>query len=240
MATILIIGASKGLGRAFVEGLGSPGDSIIGVSRSTPTPLPIRDDVVVDWIQADFEDPVEATAAVLKELGGRPVDVAIYNLGVWEERAFEPDYDFLKCTTAEIQRLITVNVTGMITFSQAILPHLLQSAQPRLILTGSTSALRQSGQCEVGFGASKSAVNGIADALREGFRDRRLAVTALHLGYLNTDDPLSVDRYKAAEAGAGRQIPVHDVVELVNALLRLSPSSFVRELVMPATLDQRF
>lgn len=30
---ILVVGASRGLGRAFVEGLGAAGDRIVGVSR---------------------------------------------------------------------------------------------------------------------------------------------------------------------------------------------------------------
>ena len=90
------------------------------------------------------------------------------------------------------------------------------------------------------FGASKFALTVIADALRESFRDRQLAVTCLQLGYLNTDDGLEMPREAAAGRGEGRQIYLHDVVTRVSALLQLSPASFVRELVLPATGDARF
>ncbi|WP_259724811.1 hypothetical protein [Synechococcus sp. CS-1332] len=36
---LMVVGASRGLGRAFVEGLGSPGDTVIGVSRRRPDGL---------------------------------------------------------------------------------------------------------------------------------------------------------------------------------------------------------
>jgi hypothetical protein len=79
-----------------------------------------------------------------------------------------------------------------------------------------------------------------ASALREGYRGRRLGVTLLQLGYLNTEDSLSVELDAAARRGGGELVPVHDVVALMRAVLSLSPSSFVRELVLPAIADSRF
>jgi hypothetical protein len=65
-------------------------------------------------------------------------------------------------------------------------------------------------------------------------------VTCLQLGYLNTDDGLEVPPEAAARRGEGRQIPLHDVIRIVSALLQLSPTSFVRELVLPPIGDERF
>ena len=121
-----------------------------------------------------------------------------------------------------------------------LLPRLLGGAKPQLILTGSTSALPQSGRPEVTFGASKFALKGIAETLREGFRDQRLAVTCLQLGYLNTQDDLQTPVEQAAQNGEGQLIPLHDVVALVRSILSLSDASYVRELVLPAIADERF
>jgi hypothetical protein len=44
----------------------------------------------------------------------------------------------------------------------------------------------------------------------------------------------------AAARGDGELVPVHDVVTMVRALLQLSPSGFVRELVLPAIADPRY
>lgn len=44
----------------------------------------------------------------------------------------------------------------------------------------------------------------------------------------------------AAQHGEGQLIPVHDVVQVVRMALSLSSASFVRELTLPAMLDERF
>ncbi|WP_152224265.1 SDR family oxidoreductase [Pseudomonas sp. SCB32] len=236
---MMVVGASRGLGRALVEGLGKPGDSVIGVSRRLPEGLAVASEVSLEWIEADLARPAEAVALIEAEAPAE-LDVLICNVGIWEEHAFSEQYAFLSDSDESIGRLVEVNIVSTLLLLKRLVPRLLGSARPQLILTGSTSALRQSGRPEVAFGASKFALNGMADALREGFRDEGLAVTVLQLGYLNTDDPLSTPLADAAARGEGHQIPVHDVVTLVDALLRLSGASFVRELTLPAIRDERF
>lgn len=236
---IVIIGASKGLGRAFVAGLGTDEDAIYGVARSRPMAEFEHRAGSVTWIEADLSQPQQAVATIAPQLPN-VIDVLIYNLGLWEVQAFADDYDFLQDDDLQIMTMVNSNVTATILLIKRLLPQILVSKQPRIILTGSTSALRQSGRPEVTFGATKTALNGIADALREGYRAQKLAVTTLQLGYLNTDDDLSVPLEQAAMASAGASIPVHDVVMLTNAMLQLSEASFVRELCLPALMDERF
>ncbi|MDH0289501.1 SDR family oxidoreductase [Pseudomonas sp. GD04087] len=236
---MLIVGAGRGLGRALLEGLGRPGDSLIGVSRRRPQSLAMAPGVDLQWIEADLAQPAPAVAQIAAQTPAA-LDVLICNVGIWEEHAFSEQYAFLEESDASIGTLVEVNITATLLLLKHLVPRLLGSARPQLILTGSTSALRQSGRPEVAFGASKFALNGMADALRESFRDERLAVTVLQLGNLNTDDLLSTPLDDAAARGEGQLIPVHDVVTLVDALLRLSSASFVRELTLPAIADARF
>lgn len=236
---IMIVGASRGLGRAFVEGLCSADDTVIGVSRKRPNDLMVPDTVSLDWIEADFVDPLKA-ALRIEEKAPPGLDVLIYNLGVWEESAFSEEYNFLDDMDESIVEMVNINVTGAILLLKRLIPRLLNSSQPRLILTGSTSGLRQSGRPEVTFGASKFALTGIGDALRESYRKDGLGVTCLQLGYLNTEDSLSVLLTEAARRGGGELVPLHDVVQVVRALLNLSAASYVRELVLPAIRDERF
>lgn len=88
--------------------------------------------------------------------------------------------------------------------------------------------------------ACKHALNGIADALREGYRQQQLAVTCLQLGYLNTEDQLHIPLSEAVARGQGELIPLHDVVAVVRTVLSLSNASFIREITLPALLDPRF
>ncbi|HEQ1703441.1 SDR family oxidoreductase [Stenotrophomonas sp. GD03701] len=236
---LMVIGASRGLGRAFVEGLCQPGDTVVGVSRSRPREIQCPAGVTLQWIEADLAQPTLAADHIATQAPA-DIDVLIHNLGIWEANAFSDDYAFLDESDSALAQLIDVNVTATLMLLRRLLPRVLQASRPQLVLTGSTSALPRSGRPEVAFGASKFALNGIADALREGFRDRRLAVTSLQLGYLNTDDALSVPVAAAAARGDGELVPVHDVVTMVRALLQLSPSGFVRELVLPAIADPRY
>ncbi|HBK50634.1 MAG TPA: dehydrogenase [Pseudomonas sp.] len=236
---MMIVGAGRGLGRALLEGLGKPGDTLIGVSRKQPSDLALAPGIDLHWVDADLARPTAAVAQIADRTPA-DLDVLIYNVGIWEEHAFSEHYAFLDDSDESITRLVEVNITATLLLLKRLVPKLLGAPRPQLILTGSTSALRQSGRPEVAFGASKFALNGMADALREGFRDDNLAVTVLHLGYLNTDDSLNTPLAQAAARGERRQVPVHDVVTMVDALLRLSGASFVRELILPAIGDERF
>ena len=236
---LLVVGASKGLGKAFVEGLPADGDQVVGISRTKPKNLLVNRGVTVDWIEADLSKPIEA-ADLIEQQAPSELDVIIYNLGIWEASAFSDDYQFEKSSDQEVFNLIQVNITAAIILLKRLIPRLLNSARPQIVLTGSTSGLPQSGQPEVAFGASKFALRGIADALREGFRHKRLSVTCLQLGDLNTDIGISEPLSKACQYGNGRFIPLHDVVAITKTLLNLSPCSFVKEIVLPAVCDERF
>lgn len=236
---ILIVGASRGLGRAFVEGLPDENDTIIGISRSRPDDLQSRSNVRVDWITVDMADPVGAADLVDNRVPDE-LDVVIYNLGIWEEFAFTDNYRFLQSPDKEIVNLVQVNITSAIILIKRLIPRLLGSPRPQIVLTGSTSALSGSGQPEVAFAASKFALRGIADALREGFREKKLAVTCLQLGDLNIDDGINATATRTCRKDTGRFIPVRDVVAITRTLIRLSPCSFVKEIVLPAIRDERF
>lgn len=237
---ILVVGASKGLGKAFMEGLGKPGDTLIGVSRSKPVAVNIGQGIQAQWIEADLGQPAAAVEAIAQALAEGGVDTLIYNLGLWEAEAFEAHYSFLEDRDIELQRMVDCNITATILLIKRLMPLLLKSKKPRIILAGSTSGLPQSGRPEVTFAASKFALRGIAVALREGYRGQGLGVTCLNLGYLNTEDSLDVPLAEAAARGEGGLIPLHDVVLMVRTLLELSTVSYVRELTLPAIADERF
>ena len=236
---ILIVGASRGLGKALVEGLPGDNDTVVGISRNKPQDLQLQTEANVDWISVDMSKPIQASN-IIEEQAPTELDVIIYNLGIWEEEAFSDSYKFLNSSDEEIISLIDTNITSAILLLKRLTPRLLKSKRPQIVLTGSTSGLPQSGRPEVAFGASKFALRGIADALREGFREEKLAVTCLQIGDLNTKDNISVPIDRACQRGNGSLIPLHDVVDLTRALLKISSSSYVNEIIIPPILDTRF
>lgn len=236
---IMVVGASQGLGKAFIEGLCRDGDTVIGISRRRPVEVSPKASVTLKWIEADLSSPTVSTQLIADQAPNQ-LDVLIYNVGLWEHDAFEPSYRFLATDVGEVQNLIDVNITSAILLLRLLLPRLLQSTRAQIILTGSTSGLPQSGTAAVTFAASKFALRGIADALRECFREEKLAVTCLQIGDLNTNDSIHTPIQEACKRGQGELIPMHDVVTLTRSMLDLSPNSYVKEITMPAICDSRF
>nr|WP_256217594.1 SDR family NAD(P)-dependent oxidoreductase [Pseudomonas sp. NBRC 111119] len=118
-------------------------------------------------MQADLANPVTGAEAIAAS-APRELDVLIYNIGIWEQYAFTEQYAFLSDSDASISRLVKVNITATLLLLKRLIPNLLGSSRPQVILTGSTSALRQSGRPEVTFGATKAALNGIANSAPGG------------------------------------------------------------------------
>ena len=85
----MVVGASKGLGRALIEGLGEHGDTLIGVSRSRPENLEGKAGVDLRWVEADLSAPAKAAKIIKDAVVEGGLDTLIYNLGIWEEFAFD-------------------------------------------------------------------------------------------------------------------------------------------------------
>ena len=87
--TILVVGASRGIGLAVTEHLVSQTDRLLAVSRTT---APFG-----EWIQADLSD-LAGVEAVAKAIGNDCLDALLYMGGTWETHAFTSQYHFEDCS----------------------------------------------------------------------------------------------------------------------------------------------
>lgn len=236
MKNIIVFGASKGLGDAFVRGVPQSGDKVWVVSRSKPESLSVEDGVQRIWIQADLSE-LQAAEQVASQLQGETLDVLIYNVGIWEKEGFEEHYTFDKDEPADISQLIHVNVTSTIVCIQALLPQLRQSEAGKIIQIGSTAGLSNAGSSQVSFVASKFAIRGITEALREHTRNDRIAVTCINPGELAAEIPYEDGMERALAEYGGTRIPLQDMVTIVRCIISLSKAACVKEINMPALTD---
>ncbi|MCL6661033.1 MULTISPECIES: SDR family oxidoreductase [Paenibacillus] len=236
MKNIIVFGASKGLGDAFVRGVPQSGDKVWVVSRSKPESLSVEDGVQRIWIQADLSE-LQAAEQVASQLQGETLDVLIYNVGIWEKEGFEEHYTFDKDEPADISQLIHVNVTSTIVCIQALLPQLRQSEAGKIILIGSTAGLSNAGSSQVSFVASKFAIRGITEALREHTRNDRIAVTCINPGELAAEIPYEDGMERALAEYDGTRIPLQDMVAIVRCIISLSKAACVKEINIPALTD---
>jgi len=235
MSTYLIFGASRGVGHGLAEGLPAAGDTAWLISRSFSDGEDTRGGVRRIRIRADVRDPA-TPGLVAARLGDAAVDVCIYNAGIWETgwtRAGLEDID-----EAELRAILETNLLGLLLCVRAVLPHLRRSEFARLILIGSISGLDNEGASPVTYAATKFGVRGAAHALRAACRDSGIAVTCLNPGWIANEVPYEAGVEAALRAHDGKAIPVGDIVELLRAVVKLSPATCVKEIHMPAMGDK--
>jgi NAD(P)-dependent dehydrogenase (short-subunit alcohol dehydrogenase family) len=205
------------------------------VSRGRPD-LDDRDGVRRVWIEADLSVS-KAGPIVASAVGDTPLDVVIYNAGIWEHNAFQDSYDFMRVDDAETERIIAVNLTSAITCIRALLPNLRKAAGAKLIFIGSTSGLDNSSGREVAYAASKFGLRGATHALRENLRADGIAVTCLNPGNIGT---IAVERgvVSARPHESREMIPPQDLVALVKCVVALSNASCVKEINVMAMTDR--
>lgn len=222
---ILITGASRGLGDAFSRGLGRLGDTLWLVSRNRPASLQLKDGVTRYWVEADL-----ASLGIQQRIANKldaDLDVVIHNAGIWESTAFSSNYQFEQISEAETRAVLEVNLIAPILLTQALLPKLRASSNPKIVLIGSINGLENTAMPEVAYSASKFGLRGMAHALREHLRSEKIGVTVLNPGSIAWEGKL--DREDLI-------LPA-DIVRLVRAVLETSRRTVVKEIDLPAMLD---
>lgn len=231
--TYLIYGVSKGLGKALVEGLPCSHDIIYGVSRSKPP----FDGANFNWIHADLSD--NQSAYIIKDtIKAQPINTLIYNVGIWEKLAFSDEYQFETTDDTELLNMVQTNISACLLNLKALLPNLRLAKNSKIILIGSTWGLDNHKGKEVAFSATKYALRGIVHSLRETLRKDKIGISILNLGYLATEYPLSLPVDDVIEQSEGQLIPLQDVVNAVRFIISTSNATCVKEITMPAMMDE--
>ncbi|MTG98766.1 SDR family NAD(P)-dependent oxidoreductase [Myroides sp. BIT-d1] len=230
----LVYGVSKGLGNAIINSIPEDDDKVFGVSRSKP--LQTKGDFV--WIPADLSKPEEAVLKIKETIHDTTLDCIIYNVGIWEQTAFSEEYDFEGCSFKEIDSIVQTNITACIMGLQAFIANLRLSSNAKIILIGSTWGLENHKGSEVAFSATKFALRGIVHSLRESLRKDKIGITILNLGYLATEFDISVPTEEVIEETQGALIPLFDVISAIKFVLSTTNASCVKEITIPAMLDE--
>jgi NAD(P)-dependent dehydrogenase (short-subunit alcohol dehydrogenase family) len=224
---LLITGASRGLGNTLARGLPRSNDTAYLISRSRPSSLEVEDGARRVWLQVDLSRD-DAPDIIAAGVSSDALDAVIHNAGIWEPSAFSSQYDFVRVSDAQTRDILRVNLESAITLTRALLPKLERSSNPKIVLVGSVNGLENTDMPEVAYNASKWGLRGVAHGLRAHLRTKRIGVTVINPGSIDTDDDSS------------RQdlIPPSDLLEVVRLVLRLSRRSNLKEVHLPAMLDE--
>lgn len=232
----MILGASRGLGAALAVGIPEAGDTVTVLSRSQPPYLSRNPDITYHWVEADLAFP-ETPQLISETLATTPIDLFIYNAGIWESTAFTPDYDFEQISPEENRQVMMINLMAAIDIIQKLLPNIRAGYRSKIILIGSMSGQNNYSGSEVAYSASKFGLRGITHALRNSLREDRIPVTCINPGTIATEIPLA-DEATHIDSYDGRYgLLMGDLVKIVKTLQNLSHFACVKEIDIPAMDD---
>ena len=177
MPSVLVTGASRGIGLAVTRHLSERGWDVYATARSASDLRDLGQMPKVHPIQLDVSDR-SAVAALPAYLPAK-LDAVVNNAGIIVQgpvEATSPD---------DLARQLDVNVTSQIAVVQAVLP-LLRQARGRVVFMSSVSGLITLPGTGA-YSASKYALESLADALRMELRPWRIPVSLIEPGPTRTD-----------------------------------------------------
>ena len=245
---ILITGASAGLGEGMARRFAARGRDLALVARRVDRLEALRKELLdaapgirVEVAALDVDDPA-AVATVIPELAGRlgGLDRVIANAGIGKGAPVGPG-------RAERNRaVLATNVLGTHATCEAAMELFRAQGAGHLVVISSIAGLRGMPGTRTAYGASKAALNSLAEGIRSDVRGSRIAVTTILPGYIATD--LNVGRRGPFTAGLDRGVdalvaaierePARAAVpgwpwRPVAGLLRVLPLSVLRRVTGP-------
>ena len=177
--TILVTGASSGIGRAIAKALLQQGHQVLGVSRDSGK---FRADVAgFTAVQMDLAD-LDALPKQLRALAKAypAINAVIFCAGKGQFGSVE------EFSYQQINGLMMVNFTSQAFLTRALLPNLKRQPFADLIYIGSEAALKGSRKGAV-YCASKFALRGFTQALREECGKSNVRVCLINPGMVRTE-----------------------------------------------------
>lgn len=186
MKTVLITGASRGIGRACAERFAEAGYKVAihyrvqeAAARQLAQQLGRR--VPTLAVQADVTDRQQVedmVRAVRRRLG--PVDVLVNNAGIAQQKPFAA------LSEEDWNGMMAVHVTGAFHTCQAVLSGMLERGGGAIVNVSSMWG-QVGASCEVHYSAAKAALLGMTRALAKELGPSHIRVNAVTPGVIDTD-----------------------------------------------------
>jgi NAD(P)-dependent dehydrogenase (short-subunit alcohol dehydrogenase family) len=134
----------------------------------------------------------------------------------------------------QLDRLVSINLRAPYVLTQALLP-LLRHSGGHIIFINSSAGLRPSGGVAA-YGATKHALRGLADALRDEVNPLGIRVTSVYPGRTRTPLQASVYRWEGRNDPPAGLLEPRDIASMVVALVSLPKGAEVTDLhIRPAS-----
>ncbi|GHB19463.1 MULTISPECIES: SDR family NAD(P)-dependent oxidoreductase [Streptomyces] len=181
----LVTGASSGIGEATARALAGAGAAVALAARRTERLHALRDELeaagarvhVLPLDVTDEQAVADAVRSTVDALGR--IDILVNNAGLMLLGPVEG------ADTTDWTRMMDTNVMGLMYMTHAALPHLLENAGT--VVQISSIAARVVGRGSAVYNASKFAVNGFSEGLRQEVTERGVRVVVIEPGTVETE-----------------------------------------------------
>ncbi|MBZ5640704.1 MAG: SDR family NAD(P)-dependent oxidoreductase [Acidobacteriia bacterium] len=225
--TVLVTGASAGIGLAAARTFAREGARVLAVARSKERLDALAAEAGLEGsivpLPADVADPAAMVAlgeAVLRDHG--PPDVVVANAGIGLDSLFWETPD------DELRRVLEVNVLGVARTIRPFLPGMIARGSGRVLIVSSVLGKRGIPHYSA-YSASKFALHGMADALRP-----ELAGTGVSVGLVcpsSTESEFSSRMKRVGPTQKRTRVAYHSAKSVARAILRMARSRR-REMVL--------
>ena len=213
-ASVLITGASGGIGNAIARALVGRGASVKLSARRVDVLEQLRDELgaAAETIPADLAD-----AASVRELIQRAgeVDVLVANAGLPGSGTVD------SFSVEQIDRLLDVNLRAPIVLAHALLPGMLERRRGQIVLISSLAGKASSSSSSL-YSATKFGLRGFALGLREDLHGSGVGVTTVFPGFIR-DAGMFAESGAKLPSGVGTRTP-DDVARAVVKAIESDPA----------------
>jgi len=179
MKTVLITGASDGIGRSIAAKLSERKENLILFGRDKAKLQTVKsvceaNGAEVEMYAFDLTDDDKRRSIVEEVIGKQRVDVLINNAGIWHKVG-----DITTLSEDKIQTVINLNLTSQILLTRQLLEQMRSREGTAILNVISKSGLvAQAGQ--IAYTASKYGMKGFTDVLREDTKEEPIRIGALY------------------------------------------------------------
>jgi len=240
----LVTGASSGIGEATAKRLAAEGAAVAVGARRVDRLEKLVGEIEdaggrAVAIESDVTDRAQAEALVertVKELGR--LDTVVNNAGVM---LLGPA---LEAPIEEWERMVDLNVKGLLYVAKAALPHLIKSAdeRPRLVadlVNISSVAGRRAREGSAVYNATKFGVGAFSEALRQEVTERHVRVSLVEPGAVITELS-SHNRPEVLEELKGRfgdieRLEAEDIADAISYIVTRPRHVAINEILVRPT-----
>lgn len=197
--TVLITGASRGIGAAAARAFVGEGDRVaVNFFQSRREAEQLCEELcghrgAVMAVRADVSDAAQVEEMFCKvEAQFGTVDVLVNNAGIARTELVQD------VTDEQWRRMFAVNVDGIFYCCRRALPAMIRGGQGYIVNLSSVWGL-VGASCEVAYSAAKAAVIGLTKALAKEVGPSGIRVNCVAPGVVDTDMNAALDEYTRAE-----------------------------------------